>query len=196
MAKSAHAVCPCGFTRVDRPRAASSACGSVPRAVKAAKRSRYIEVCARKQDPDGLSVSTQGQLLPANPEDLKTYQKRRWSNLNRQLVHVPGTVIGSATLIAGTTIGASPASASINIRECCVSICRSKKRCIDSNLCCLCRRWHSSVAGSNEGCGLRPLLCHSPGLLLLLCDDRPLHHRGEHLCLPACTRPATLPRFR
>ena len=117
MAKSAHAVCPCGFTRLARPRAANTACASLLRATKPGERSRRIEVSSSKQDPDSLSVSTQEQPVPVTPEDLKTYKKRRWSNLSGELIHQPGTVIGSATLIAGTTIGASHAHVSIKMLE-------------------------------------------------------------------------------
>lgn len=42
--------------------------------------------------------------------DLTTYSRRRWSNLNGNLEHAPGSFIGAATLIAGTTIGEFPST--------------------------------------------------------------------------------------
>lgn len=104
MAKSAHILCPCGLTHITRPHTARPAHWACLQ--KAMHPNTKVAVYASKQDPEPLSLSMESQSLNGNPQNLKTYQKRRWSNLSRGLVHVPGTVIGSATLIAGTTIGA------------------------------------------------------------------------------------------
>jgi Tryptophan/tyrosine permease family len=58
----------------------------------------------QKNTPDSMEVvDSKSQSLEM---DLRTYDKRRWSNLSGELTHTPGTLIGSATLVAGTTIGA------------------------------------------------------------------------------------------
>jgi hypothetical protein len=64
------------------------------------------QLCGRphaERDPD--IAESFGARLDTNL-DMRSYNKRRWSNLDRKFVHVPGTIAGSAALIAGTTIGA------------------------------------------------------------------------------------------
>ena len=58
-------------------------------------------------------ASTSGKVFEASVEqkfsdvNLRTAGQRRWSNLDvERLVHRPGTVLGSAVLVAGTAIGA------------------------------------------------------------------------------------------
>lgn len=104
MAKAAHAVGPYALSRVGRSRAAN--CTLLGRTVHSDYSVRAsVAMFASKQDPESLSVSTQPQPVNQDPDDLRTFQRRRWSNLSGELIHEPGTVIGSATLIAGTTIG-------------------------------------------------------------------------------------------
>eukprot|EP00892_Ulva_mutabilis_P010671 jgi/Ulvmu1/7977/UM004_0210.1 len=75
------------------------------------QKSRLALVCRCSSDGEPQAApgaAVPGSATESGPEktDLRTYPRRRWSNLNRSLQHSPGSLIGSATLIAGTTIGA------------------------------------------------------------------------------------------
>lgn len=97
-------LCSCGLTRVRAVEPKNAFKGNLRHAGHQEISLRSSTACFSQQDPDSVSLPPQ----PDTQQDLKTYEKKRWSNLNAGMVHVPGTVIGSATLIAGTTIGEVP----------------------------------------------------------------------------------------
>lgn len=83
--------------------------GRLPLQVHSSCRRRPSCCCANEPPgPEAVTGIARSKRDSGPQVDLKTHSRRRWSNLNGELRHEPGSLIGAATLVAGTTIGVHP----------------------------------------------------------------------------------------
>lgn len=133
---------------------------------------------------------------------VQTGDQRRWSSLkleSQRLVHRPGTVLGCAVLVAGTTIGAGILALPAVTHVCSRDQCSVKAMCLPFTIAryvhvrasapCSAlakkgisakRMFTVSCSGNSAGCGVRAIMCCPTTLLRLFSVDWPDDHGSEH----------------